>query len=72
MYAFLKVAGRLGAIIALITLVVTLLRQLIALVGTVLFLIKFGIIALFAGLVLIVIFSTLRARQRRRRDEEEF
>lgn len=72
MYAFLKVAGRLAAIIALITLLVTLLRQLIALVGTVLFLIKFGIIALFAGLVLIVIFSTLRARQRQRREEEEF
>lgn len=71
MYAFLKIAGRLGAIIALITLLVTLLRQLVALVGTVLFLIKFGIIALFAGLVLIVIFSTLRARERRRREVEE-
>ena len=71
MLGVLKTAGRLGAIIALIMLVVTLLKQLVALFGTLLFLIKLGIIFGFAALVVMVVLAMLRARRERRREMDE-
>ena len=71
MLGFLKIAGRMGAIIALVMLVVTLLKQLVALFGTLLFLIKLGIFLGFASLVAMVVLAMLRARRDRRREMDE-
>lgn len=71
MLGFLKATGRVGAIIALVLLVVTLLKQLVALVGTLLFVLKLGIFLGFAALFVVVVLAMLRARQQRRREVEE-
>jgi hypothetical protein len=72
MLAFLKVAGRLGSIIALILLIVTLLRQLISLVSFLIVVIKIGIIVAFVGTMLLIVLAILRGRQSRRREAEDF
>ncbi len=71
MSTFFKSLGRLGAIIALIMLFVGLLKQIIALISTLIFAIKFGVIALFAGMLLLIVFSMIRGKQRRRREMED-
>ncbi len=71
MLGFLKIFGRLGAIVTLIMLIVTLLKQLVALVGALLFVIKMATIVAFAGLILVMVLAFLRGRERRRRDMEE-
>ncbi len=71
MLGFLKVFGRLGAVIALIMLIVTLLRQLVALFGTLLFVIKLGIVVAFISLILLVVLTIVRARAQRRREMDE-
>lgn len=71
MCTFFKSAGRLGAIIALIMLFVGLIKQIIALISTLIFAIKFGVIALFATMMLLVVFSMLRGRQKRKREMED-
>lgn len=68
---FLKIAGRWGGIITLILLVITLLKQLIALVSFLMVAIKIAIIVAFAGLMLLIVLAMLRGRGRRRRDAEE-
>jgi hypothetical protein len=71
MFAFIKTAGSIGSIIALILLVVTLLRQLIAMFGFLLALIKFGIIAAFVLVIVLIVFAIFRDRARRRREAED-
>lgn len=71
MSAFLKTAGRWGGILTIIVLVITLLRQLISLVGFLLVAVKVIIVIAFIGLVLLMIILVLRGRTRRRREEAE-
>ena len=71
MSAFLKTFGRWGGILTIILLVITLLRQLIALVSFLFAAIKIGIIVVFVGLMLLIVLSILRSRGQRRREAEE-
>lgn len=71
MCAFFKQMGRLGAIIALVMLVVGLIKQLIALIGSLIFAIKFGVVVLFATMLILVFLSMLRGRRERKREVEE-
>ncbi len=71
MSAFIKTFGRWGGILTMILLVITLLRQLIALIGFLLFAIKITVVVAFVGLLLLIVFAMLRGRTRRRRDLED-
>lgn len=71
MTLFLRLFGWLGSIAALILLVVTLLHQLIALVGFLLTLIKVAIVLGFVVLIAAIVFAILRDRSRRRREAQE-
>jgi predicted membrane protein len=71
MSAFLKVAGRLGSIIALILLIVTLLKQLISLVSFLIVAIKVAIVIAFVGMMLLIVFAILRGRQNRKREADD-
>jgi uncharacterized membrane protein len=55
----------------MILLIITLLRQLIALVSFLLVAIKVAVIVAFVGLMLLVLFAMLRGRSQRRRDLED-
>ncbi len=65
----LKAFGGLGAIVALILLVVALLKQLIALVGFLLAALKIGIVVVFIALLVMIGLAIFRDRSRRRREE---
>ena len=69
MSAFLWTASRWGGILTIIVLVITLLRQLIKLVGVLLFAIKAGLIIAFVAVMLLIVLAMLRTRQQRRREE---
>ncbi|MGI8657064.1 MAG: hypothetical protein ACR2LC_17820 [Pyrinomonadaceae bacterium] len=71
MSALIKTFGRWGGILTMILLVITLLKQLIALVGFLLFAIKVSVVVAFVGLFLLIVFAMLRGRTRRRRDLED-
>jgi uncharacterized membrane protein len=71
MSAFLKSAGRWGGVLTIIVLVITLLRQLISLVGFLLVAVKAIVIMAFVGLVLLMIILVLRGRSRSRREAED-
>ena len=71
MSATLKAAGRWGGIFVIIALVITLLRQIISLVGFFLFALKALIVLAFVGLVLVMIVLVLRGRSRRSGDRAE-
>ncbi len=71
MSALIKTFGRWGGILTMILLVITLLKQLIALVGFLLFAIKVSVVVAFVGLFLLIVFAMLRGRSRRRRDLED-
>jgi uncharacterized membrane protein len=71
MSAFVKTAGRWGGILTIIVLVITLLRQLISLVGFLLVAVKAVIIMAFIGLVLLMIILVMRGRSRSRREAED-
>ncbi|MFN2456469.1 MAG: hypothetical protein ABR577_19925 [Pyrinomonadaceae bacterium] len=71
MSAFIKTFGRWGGILTVILLLVTLLRQLIALVSFLLVAIKVLVVVAFIGLMLLIVFTMLRGRARRRRDLED-
>jgi len=71
MTAFLKTAGRWSGILTIIILVITLLRQLISLVGFLLVAFKVIIVVAFVGLILLMIVLVLRGRSQRRREAEE-
>jgi uncharacterized membrane protein len=70
MSLFLKTAGRWGGILTIILLVITLLKQLIAFVGFLMFAIKAALIIAFVGLMLLILLAMLRGRDRRRRVED--
>ncbi len=71
MTAFFKTFGRLGGILALIFLIIGLLRQLIALVGFLLAVIKIAIIVIFVGLMGMILLAIFRERSRRRREADD-
>jgi hypothetical protein len=71
MSAFLKTAGRWGGVLTIIVLVITLLRQLISLVGFLLVAFKVVIIMGFVGLILLMIILVMRGRSRSRREAED-
>jgi len=71
MSASLKAAGRWGGVFIIIALVITLLRQLISLVGFLLFAFKALIVVAFVGLVLLMIVLVLRGRSRRNGGAED-
>jgi uncharacterized membrane protein len=71
MSAFLKSAGRWGGVLTIIVLVITLLRQLISLVGFLLVAVKAMIVVAFVGLLLVMIVLVLRGRKQRRREAED-
>jgi hypothetical protein len=71
MSVFLKTAGRWGGILTIIVLVITLLRQLISLVGFLLVAFKVAIIMAFVGLILLMLILVMRGRSQRRREAED-
>lgn len=71
MSAFLKTASRWGGLLTIVLLVITLLKQLIALVSFIMVAIKIALIIAFVGLMLLIVLSMLRGRGRRHRDAEE-
>ena len=71
MSASLKTAGRWGGVFVIIALVITLLRQIISLVGFLLFALKAMIVVAFVGLVLLMIILVLRGRSRSRSGAED-
>lgn len=66
----LKAAGGLGAIVALILVVIALLKQLILVVGWLLAAVKIGIVVIFIALLVMIALAIFRDRSRRRRDTE--
>lgn len=68
--AILAAFGRGGAVIALILLIATLLKQLIVMVGFLLALIKFAIVIAFVLMMVLIVFAIVRDRSRRRREAE--
>ena len=71
MTALLATLGRWGGILTLIALLIVLVKQLIALVGFLLFAIKIAIVIAFVGLFLLIVLAMLRGRGRRRREAGE-
>ena len=71
MSAFITTAGRWGGIMAIILLVITLLKQLIALVSFLMVAIKIMIVAVFIALMLMIVMLMMRGRRQRRREAEE-
>ena len=71
MLAFLKATGRWGGVLMIIALLITLLRQLISLVGFLLVAVKAIIVMAFIGLILLMIILVLRGRSQRRREAED-
>jgi predicted membrane protein len=70
MTALLTTFGRWGGILTLIALLIVLVKQLIALVGFLLFALKIAIVIAFVGVLLIIVLAMLRGRGRRRREAE--
>jgi|GraSoiStandDraft_16_1057320.scaffolds.fasta_scaffold3034203_1 hypothetical protein len=60
-----------GVVTALILLVIAMLANLIALGGFLLVAIKVAILTIFLALVVLMVFSILRDRSRRRREAED-
>src|ERR1043166_9726027 len=60
-----KAFGGLGAIVALILVIVALLKQLILLVGFLLTAVKVAIIVIFVALLVMIVLAILRERSRR-------
>jgi positive regulator of sigma E activity len=72
MPVWMKAAGKWGSILVLITLVITLVKSLIALVGTVMFAIKALIVLAFIALFLAVGFAVIRSlgRNKKKKDND--
>jgi predicted membrane protein len=69
MSALLATAGRFGGIVALIALLIVLVKQLIVLVGFIMFALKIAIVIAFVGVMLLIVITFLTARNRRRRED---
>ena len=67
----MRAASGWGLIITILLLVVTLLKQLIALVGFIMAALKFGIIIVFVALFLLIVLAMLRGRRSRKREAED-
>ncbi len=70
MTGWLFTAGRFGGIITIIALVIALLRQVIELVGFLMFAIKIGLVLAFVGLIIGIGLLAIRAFQQRKRDRQ--
>jgi len=62
----------LAGISALVLLAVTLFSSLIALGGVLLVAIKFAVVAMFIAVIVVVVFSIVRDRSRRRHQTSDF
>ncbi len=71
MLGFARAGGLLGAIAALVALLIILVKQLIARVGFLMFVLKVGIVIAFVGLMLLIVITFLTTRRKRRREAEE-
>ena len=71
MSPFVRTASSWGIIITILLLVVTLLKQLIALVSFIITAIKVGIVVAFIGLMLLIVLAIFRGRRSRRREAED-
>ncbi|HEY0100530.1 MAG TPA: hypothetical protein VGB76_16410 [Pyrinomonadaceae bacterium] len=71
MTALLATFGRWGGILTLIALLIVLVKQLIALVGFLMFALKIAIVIAFVGVLLLIVLTMLRARGQRRREAGE-
>jgi nitrate reductase gamma subunit len=71
MLAVLKTAGWLGGLLTIIALVIMLLRQIIALVGFMMTVLKVGIFLIFLLLIVVVGYLILRDFQKRRRTSDD-
>ncbi len=65
---WLSIAGKWGGIIAIIALVITLLRQIIELVGFLMFAVKIALVLGFIGLIVSIGYLAIRTWQQRRRE----
>ena len=68
LYAF----ARGGAVVGLILLAVTLLKQLIVMVGFLLALVKFAIVVAFIVMIVMIALAIFRDRSNRKREAEDF
>ncbi len=71
MTALLATFGRWGGILTLIALLIVLVKQLIALIGFLMFALKIAIFVAFIGVFLLIVLTMLRARGQRRREAGE-
>ena len=71
MSSLLVTAGKWGGILTLIALLIALVKQLITLVGFIMFFLKAALVIAFVGLMLLIIVTMMRTRSRRRREAEE-
>ncbi len=71
MSSFFLTAGKWGSIATLILLLIALVKQLITLIGFLMFFLKAALVIAFVGLLLLIVVLTLRTRGRRRREAEE-
>jgi uncharacterized membrane protein len=71
MSSLLVTAGKWGGILTLIALLIALVKQLITLVGFIMFFLKAALVIAFVGLMLLIVVTMLRTRSRRRREAEE-
>lgn len=65
---WLSLAGKWGGIITIIALVITLLKQIIELIGFLMFAVKIVLVLGFVGLVVTIGFLAIRTWQQRRRE----
>jgi len=68
--AILAALGRGGAVIALILLIATLLKQLVVMVGVLLALLKFAIVIVFALIMVLIVLAIFRDRSRHKREAD--
>ena len=71
MSPFMRTASSWGVILTILLLVITLLKQLIALVSFLITALKVGIIVAFVGLMLLIVLAIFRGRRSRRREAED-
>ena len=71
MSSLLVTAGKWGGILTLIALLIALVKQLITLVGFIMFFLKAALVIAFVGLMLLIVVTMLRTRSRRGRAAEE-
>ena len=68
MPVWLSIAGKWGGIITIIALVITLLKQIIELIGFLMFAVKIVLVLGFIGLIVTIGFLAIRTWQQRRRE----